>query len=279
MDNLDPPPSPTRENQLDPCRSESSADDNRPVWIVVDGGRRRDRTQRHTSWPGKHLRVADAGFSRTVARLVVSTPIQLDSDDEPLMATDVAPPVRSEVLEAFDLTIADSDTSESSRAGQSTTGEDRQAGSQHLGSSLAVWASSQGVHCGRFAALFEDDTELNREDATDKEFPARRRRRLRITWQEMRRCMSLAWTGQCEVRRLAQRIGAIPVGGLVPFAIQRQRWSPLNVPIIWRAAGVSPSIPLIEWLVSRASSIHAPIQFQRPQFRQRCHQEWLDGIA
>ena len=111
---------------------------------------------------------------------MVNTPTQLDSDDEPLMATDVAPPVRSEVLEAFDLSIADSDTSESSRAEQSTTGEDRQEGSQQL----AVRASSQGVHCGRFAALLEDDTERNREDATNQEFPARRRRRLRITWQE-----------------------------------------------------------------------------------------------
>ena len=41
VDNLDPPPSPTRETQLDLCRSESSADDNRPVWTVVDGGRHR----------------------------------------------------------------------------------------------------------------------------------------------------------------------------------------------------------------------------------------------
>ena len=99
--------------------------------------------------------------ARNVARRVVSTPTQLDSDDEPLMATDVAPPVRSEVLEAFDLTIADSDASESPRAGQSATAEDRQEGSQQLGNALAVRASSQGVHCGRLAALLEDDTERN----------------------------------------------------------------------------------------------------------------------
>ena len=41
VDNWDPPPSPTRETQLVPCRSESSADDDRPVWTVEDGGRRR----------------------------------------------------------------------------------------------------------------------------------------------------------------------------------------------------------------------------------------------
>ena len=57
---------------------------------------------------------------------------------------------------------------------------------------------------------------------------------------------------------LALRIGATP-DRLVPLAIQRWRWSPLNVLIMWGAAGVSPSIPLIDWLVSMAS---------RPEFRQ-----------
>ena len=152
-------------------------------------------------------------------------PTQLDSDDEPLMASDVAPPVRSEVLEAFDLTMADSDTSESSRAGQRTTGEVRQEGSQQLGSALAVRASSQGVQCGRFAALLDDDTERNREDAMNQEFPARRRRRLRITWQEDAvhdSCMDRTVRGaEALIHDLAQRIGAIPVGGLIPVAIQR----------------------------------------------------------
>ena len=96
-------------------------------------------------------------------------PTQLDSDDEPLVATSVvARQVRSEASEAFDLTIADSDASESPRAGRSATGEDRQEGSQQLRSNLAVRASAE---------------------ATDQEFPGchelpvRRRKRLRITWQ------------------------------------------------------------------------------------------------
>ena len=229
VDNLDPPPSPVRETQLDPCRSESSADDNRPVWTVVDGGRRRGQNpaphMAGEALPSGTRRFFSGCSARNVARRVVSTPTQLDSDDEPLMATDVAPPMRSEVLEAFDLTMADSDTSESSRAGQRTTGEVRQEGSQQLGSALAVRASSQGVHCGRFAALLDDDTERNREDATDQEFPARRRRRLRITWQEDAvhdSCMDRTVRGaEALIHDLAQRIGAIPVGGLIPVAIQR----------------------------------------------------------
>ena len=140
-------------------------------------------------------------------------------------------------------------------------------------------ASSQGVHCGRLAALLEDDTERNREDATDQEFPARHRRRLRITWQEDVEVHEDTTVRSAEalIHNLAQRIGAIPVGGLVPLTIQRQRWSPLNVPIIWGAAGVSPSILLIEWLVSRASSIHAPIQFHGGQ--SSVNDSIRDGIA
>ena len=67
--------------------------------------------------------------------------------------------------------------------------------------------------------------------------------------------MILAWTGQS-----GPEIGTTPVGGLVPLS--SQRWSPFR-----GAGGVSPSIPLIEWLVSIVSLTHAPIQFH-PEIRQ-----------
>ena len=87
-----PPPSPTRETQLDPCRSESSADDDRPVW-TVDGGRRRGQNPEphvaEEAAPSGTRRFFSGCSARNVARRVVSTPTQLDSDDEPVMATDV----------------------------------------------------------------------------------------------------------------------------------------------------------------------------------------------
>ena len=62
----DAPPSSTRETQLDPSRSGSSADhDDRPVcllWREADAG---DRTQRH-AWLEKHLNLVHAGFSLVV---------------------------------------------------------------------------------------------------------------------------------------------------------------------------------------------------------------------
>ena len=57
----------------------------------------------------------------------------------------------------------------------------------------------------------------------------------------------------------------MPIGGPIPSAILRQRWSALNVPIIWSAAGACTSIPLIEWLVSRGSSIREPVHFHGGQ--------------
>ena len=41
--------------------------------------------------------------------------------------------------------------------------------------------------------------------------------------------------------QLAGRIGAIPVGGELPRALRQQRWSPVNVPLIWAARRVCPS--------------------------------------
>ena len=148
-------------------------------------------------------------------------------------------------------------------------------------------ASSHGVCCGRFAALVEDDTEsITTEEATDQEsrMPRAPSTTQKTFAHRMARgravhefCGDSAVRGaEALINKLAQRIGAVPIGGLVPPAIQRQRWSSLNVPIIWGAA--SPSI-LVEWLVSKASSIHAPMQLHGAQFRYRLHQVWLDGIA
>ena len=47
------------------------------------------------------------------------------------------------------------------------------------------------------------------------------------------------------VRELAGRIGPIPEGGEVPAIVRRQRWSPINVPLMWAAAGGEPSTPVV----------------------------------
>ena len=63
------------------------------------------------------------------------------------------------------------------------------------------------------------------------------------------------------IRSLAARVGPVPTGGNLPSAIRRQRWSPLNVPLMWAAAGHQESCPLLEWLISVTSGMEEPIHF------------------
>ena len=48
----------------------------------------------------------------------------------------------------------------------------------------------------------------------------------------------------------------VPREGKVPRVIRQQRWSPLNVPLLWSAAGVEETSPVLDWLASVAG--HAP---------------------
>ena len=111
-------------------------------------------------------------------------PTQLDSDNESPVATSVGVQT-TRISEAFDLTIADSDLSESP-VGQASRGRRRairEDSSEDEGPGPIL------LRRGRFAALAEDDTESvdnhsRAEEEATQEIPARRRRRLRILWQE-----------------------------------------------------------------------------------------------
>ena len=70
------------------------------------------------------------------------------------------------------------------------------------------------------------------------------RRRLRLTWnpshsgpqvQAVDRLFSV----------LAARIGSVPQGAEAPARLRRQRWSSVNVPLMWAAAGSSVSTPVL----------------------------------
>ena len=63
------------------------------------------------------------------------------------------------------------------------------------------------------------------------------------------------------IRSLAARVGPVPHGGMLTGAIRRQRWSPLNVSLMWAAAGHQETRPLVEWLISVTSAIEEPVHF------------------
>ena len=63
------------------------------------------------------------------------------------------------------------------------------------------------------------------------------------------------------IRDVARRVGAVPVGSPLPRQLRNQRWSPLNVPVMWAAAGVLDSNPVCEWLVTACGDIPEPVDF------------------
>ena len=80
-----------------------------------------------------------------------------------------------------------------------------------------------------------------------------RRRRLRLVWnpnvefqvpahREVRAAENL-------IRDLARRVGPLSAGSTLPRALRQQRWSPLNVPLMWTAAGSQESGVVVEWLI------------------------------
>ena len=47
---------------------------------------------------------------------------------------------------------------------------------------------------------------------------------------------------------LAERIGPGPADGSVPAAVRRQKWSALNVPLMWAAAGTDADCAVLKYL-------------------------------
>ena len=65
------------------------------------------------------------------------------------------------------------------------------------------------------------------------------------------------------IHNLAHRVGAVPAGAVLPDALRRQRWSPLNVPQLVGAAVVEQSLSLLFDLVdiNRLKRSREPFEF------------------
>ena len=47
----------------------------------------------------------------------------------------------------------------------------------------------------------------------------------------------------------------------MPRAVLQQKWSPINVPLIWSAAGTDETTPVFDWLMGEASRVPDQVQF------------------
>ena len=63
------------------------------------------------------------------------------------------------------------------------------------------------------------------------------------------------------MNNLVQRIGPVVPGGALPRGLRQQRWSPVNVPLMWAAASDREFDPVLQWLGDRASRIQQPVSF------------------
>ena len=86
------------------------------------------------------------------------------------------------------------------------------------------------------------------------------RRSLRLTWRQPLLQGDVKAAAQL-VEGLARRVGPVAVGGPVPRAILQQKWSPINVPLIWSAAGTDETTPVLEWLIGEGSRVPDQVQF------------------
>ena len=58
-----------------------------------------------------------------------------------------------------------------------------------------------------------------------------------------------ARAAQILIQELSRRVGSVPGGSSIPRIVREQRWSPVNVPLMWAAAGQDPSTPVLDWLI------------------------------
>ena len=93
------------------------------------------------------------------------------------------------------------------------------------------------------------------------------RRRLRLTWEwefseiDAGCGRRSAQAAENFMRQLAARVGAIPHDAQLPLCIHPQWWSPLNVPLLWSAAGDEATNPVLDWLTEVTASMQGMVDF------------------
>ena len=61
-------------------------------------------------------------------------------------------------------------------------------------------------------------------------------------------------------RTFGGRMGVVPSSSPIPRVLRRQRWSPVNVLLVWVVVGEGRSTPVLDWM-RVAERIHDPVDF------------------
>ena len=84
-------------------------------------------------------------------------------------------------------------------------------------------------------------------------------RRLRLVWDRATRRDVRETEGL--LGNMAARIGGLLVGSEMPKVVRQLRWSPMNVPLMWAAAGEEDITPVLEWLMGLLSQATEVLEF------------------
>ena len=68
------------------------------------------------------------------------------------------------------------------------------------------------------------------------------------------------------VHDLARRVGRVQPGDGIPPAIQRQKWSPLNVPLIWAAASSNDGCSVLRRRQTKIGSVAGTLHFEDVEY-------------
>ena len=108
--------------------------------------------------------------------------------------------------------------------------------------------------------LADDPTCSDTESAMEVDHVVHRQQRLRLIWNSQDRPQPSVLhrdvrTASCLVGGLARRVGFVPSGAPLPRAIRQQRWSSLNVPLMWASAGHEFSSLVLDSSITEAHSV------------------------
>ena len=121
-----------------------------------------------------------------------------------------------------------------------------------LFSQKKMWPSVSASIAGgaQVVSIVDDSDDQSSHHTSDTESvdqnPRISRRRLRLMWDPDLDARRQAWhpearAVECLFRELASRTGAVPHGAPIPRPLRQQRWSLVNVPLMWGAASSGPA--------------------------------------
>ena len=129
--------------------------------------------------------------------------------------------------------------------------------------------------------LTQQDTDVSGSDTVscrsrDERVVEQRRTRLRLLWDSSRSNHHNHPLVRAPARlfyEASRRIGVVQPWDALPRTLRQQRWSPVNVPLMWEAAGEFHTGPVVDWLSRVCRKFRSRFICSRTQCQQMMQSE------